>query len=113
MSYALSLLVLLTAQSPEGIVLAENGATDWVIVVTEDAIAPEHTAALELQEHLEAVTGAAFPIQNTADEGAKAIVIGPTPQFAAAFPDIDLAALGHDGIVLKTAGNRIDRKSVV
>lgn len=102
-----SLLIFFMAQIPGEAVLSRDGVTDWAIVVAEDAIAPEQTAARELQEHLEAVTGAAFPIQNTVAKDAKAIVVGPSPEFAATFPEIDLDALGHDGIVMKSAENRI------
>lgn len=102
-----AILMVLTAQVSGELVLSQEGATDWIIVVAEDALAPERTAARELQEHLEAVTGAVFPIRETAGEDAKAIVVGPCTHFGRAFPDVDLETLGHDGIVMKTAGDRV------
>lgn len=84
--------------------LAKQGVSDYVIVVAGDAIAPEQTAAAELQSHLEHVTGAKLPI---AGKGEKRIVIGPCAAFREAFPDVDLAALKHDGIVMKTKGDDI------
>jgi len=107
MHFTLSLIMFLAAQAPGEAVLSQDGAAQWVIVVVEDAIAPEQTAAVELQQHLQAVTGATFSIQHAVEEGAKAIVVGPSALFTAAFPDVDLDALGHDGIVLKSAENRI------
>ncbi len=107
MHFTISFLMFVAAQVPGEAVLAQDGTTDWAIVVAEDATAPEQTAATELKEHLESVTGAAFSIQNSVADGAKAIVVGPSLLFTSQFPEIDLAALGHDGIVLKSAENRI------
>lgn len=101
------LFLILAAQAPGEAVLAQDGASDWVIVVAEDAQAAERTAAAELQEHLQAVTGAAFPVQPTAAPDAKAIVVGPSPLLAEAHPDVDLGALGRDGIVLKSNDTRV------
>ncbi|MFO7975119.1 MAG: DUF4838 domain-containing protein [Candidatus Hydrogenedentota bacterium] len=107
MHLTLSLVMFLAAQVAGEAVLSQEGATDWAIVVAEDAIAPEQTAARELQEHLEAVTGASFAIQNSVGEGEKAIVVGPSAEFVDTFPEIDLNALGHDGIVMKSGQGRI------
>jgi len=83
--------------------LSVDGQSLYVIVVAEDAIAPEHTAAEELRDHLEAVTGARLPIRSEAEAGEASprIVVGPGPAFRAAFPDLDLATLKHDGIVMR------------
>ncbi|MGC9319959.1 MAG: DUF4838 domain-containing protein, partial [Armatimonadota bacterium] len=87
--------------------LATDGETDCVIVLAEDAGAPQQTAAEELQHFLQQVTGAEFPLAapGEAPEGAPAIVVGPNELFAAACPDIDLADLQHDGIVMRTIGD--------
>jgi len=83
------------ASSAALVTVVANGASDYVIVVAEDAIAPaksnlpdplispERTAAQELQKHLQAVTGAVLPIQTDAEAatGPKQIVIGPSPRF--------------------------------
>ena len=39
------LFLILAAQAPGEAVLAQDGASDWVIVVAEDAQAAERTAA--------------------------------------------------------------------
>jgi len=89
--------------------LSADGKTSYVITVAADAIAPEKTAATELKTHLEAVTGATFAIRDEAlvGEADPQIVVGPGPRFKAAFPDVDLAALDRDGIVIKTSGNKL------
>ena len=109
--FAPSLLIIavLGTAGAAPLALTRDGDTDFVITVGADAIAPEITAANELKTHLEAVTGATFEIREEAlvDEAAPQIVVGPTARFRAAFPDIDLEALGHDGIVMKTAETRL------
>jgi hypothetical protein len=87
--------------------LADGGKSDYVIVVQGDAIPAEKTAAFELQSSLKAVTGALPPIVEAAPPGAKQIVLGPCPAFAAAFPDVDLSALKRDGIAIKTSGDAL------
>ena len=76
--------------------LASNGKTDYVIVVAVDAIPAEQTAARELAEHLKLVTGAEFPIRAESG-GAKQILVGAK----------QTGDLGHDGIVIKTAGDTL------
>src|SRR5688500_4997209 len=76
--------------------LASGGNTDYVIVVAPDAIPAEQTAARELAEHLKLVTGTEFPIRTEA-AGAKQILVGAK----------QTANLGHDGIVIKTAGDTL------
>jgi hypothetical protein len=88
--------------------LAADGKTRYVIALADGAIPAEQTAARELQEHLSLVTGAEFPIR-AEGEGAPSprIVVGPGALFRQAFPHVDLAALKHDGIVMKTVGDDI------
>lgn len=110
LTYALTAALVSCVMSPRvaaALTLSIDGATEYVITVSADAIAPEQTAARELQEHLQKATGAQFPIQDELDVApdAKQIVVGPGPRFRAAFPDLDLAALKHDGIVMKTVGD--------
>ncbi|MCU0959542.1 MAG: DUF4838 domain-containing protein [Pirellulaceae bacterium] len=89
--------------------LAANGKSPYTIVVATDAIAAEQTAARELQSHLTLVTGAELPIvtEAAAPAGNRLILVGQTAAFRTAFPDEDLASLMHDGIILRTAGDRL------
>lgn len=93
----------------QALTLAKDGGTSYVIVVAPDAIAPEQTAAKELQTHLGAVTGAKFALSSPegAPAGAKRIVVGPCAAFKEACPEVDLPALKHDGIALKVKGDTL------
>lgn len=86
--------------------LARDGASPYVIVVPERPSPVEQTAARELQEHLKQATGATLPItaENTVPADAPKILLGATAALKKLAPDIDLAKLPHDGIVMKTVG---------
>ncbi len=105
------MLVLLALMRPAAadLTLAREGRSDYVIVIAQGAEAPERTAARELQSHLQAVTGARLPIYEEAQapDGAQQIVVGPGESVRQAAPPLDLAALGHDGIVLRTVGDTL------
>lgn len=105
----LTITLLLEGGTAMALTLATDGKADCVITIATDAEPPEVTAAQELKAHLDQVTGATFEIRDetAVPEDAAQIVVGPTPHFRAAFPDVDLASLKHDGIVIKTAGNRL------
>jgi hypothetical protein len=100
MRYAVQLsvaIVLLSVSSARAaLTLTADGKTDYTIIVARDAIATEQTAARELAEILKQVTGADFPIRTEAS-GSKQILVGGKQ------PD----TLGHDGIVIKTAGDTL------
>jgi hypothetical protein len=89
--------------------IASNGASTYVISLAADATVPEQTAARELQEHLQAITGATLPILREDEVAGRTAVIyvGQTKALAAAFPDLDLKALGTEGIALKRSGPRL------
>ena len=91
------------------VTLSADGKTEYVIAVAPDAIVPEQTAARELQAHLLQATGADFPIRAETEvpEAARQIVVGPSARLRAACPDVDLTALQHDGIVMRTVGGNL------
>jgi len=107
----LSLLTLNLVAAPpsRALTLAANGQSPYVIVLCEDPLPAERTAAGELQEHLKLVTGAELPIVDEGSAGTRmrAIVVGPGKLLAKVCPDVDLAALKHDGIVMRTVGDAI------
>ncbi len=87
--------------------LSENGRSDYVVVVSPQAIAAERHAAEELALWLGKVTGAEFPVQESSSVAPeRALVVGPDLAAVAA-PDLDLAGLSPDGIVVQTRGERI------
>lgn len=105
----IGLIVLLAGGSAMAFTLTTGGKTDYVITVSTGASAPVQTAAKELQSHLQQVTGATLVIKSEAETpaGAQQIVLGTGPRFRAACPEVDLASLKHDGLVLKTKGDTL------
>lgn len=98
------------AQAPaDALRLADEGQTAYVIALREDAIPAEQTAADELAKYLEQVTGATFAIERESDvpADAKQILIGAGERVKSLLPDQDWEALGSDGIVIKTVGDRL------
>jgi hypothetical protein len=107
----LGMCTITYAFGQEGVepMIATNGASTYVISLAADATVPEQTAARELQEHLQAMTGATLPIVREHEFVGRSTVIyvGQTKALAAAFPDLDLKTLGQDGVVLKRTGPRL------
>ncbi len=102
-------LAVCVASSAGAMTLAERSKTGHVIVVASDAIAPERTAAAELQKYLEQVTGAEFPIKTEFEAKANTpqILVGPSRTAKSLLPDVDWTKLKHDGIVIRTVGSRL------
>lgn len=90
-------------------IIAQNGKTSLVIAVAADAIPAEKTAAAQLQEYLQQVTGAKFEIKSetAVAPSAPQIVVGAGPRSKALLPKQDWKALGSDGIVIKSVGNKL------
>ncbi|NUQ64773.1 MAG: DUF4838 domain-containing protein [Pirellulales bacterium] len=106
----LAILGLLTVRGfGEEFVLIENGRSDCVIVLPAEPSPVETTAAGELQKHLQEVTGAKLEIVNEGKvpAGARRILVGASAEARKLLGGLDLQSLGHDGIVMKTAGNAI------
>lgn len=98
-----------SARAEEPLVLVRDGRSEATIVVPADAAPPVATAARELQEHLEKVTGALLPIQPEAEGQGRGpqIVLGPSARAQSLLPDVDLQKLGPDGIVLRRVGDSL------
>ena len=97
-----------THASADPIVLAENGRSDYVIV--HDATAPLSTrhAARELRRYLKEITGAELLVESDKEAvQPHEIVLGNNRHLASLNLDIDFAALGDDGYVLRTVGRRL------
>lgn len=105
---ALCLTALFVACSANAeIILASRGATGYTIVVSPDATAAEKHAAAELQSFLGQVTGAEFPLLESATvDIERAIVVGPDLAARVA-PDLDLDSLHPDGIIIESRGERL------
>ncbi len=89
--------------------LGVNGKSDYGIVLPAVPTDVEQTAARELAEHLALVIGAKLPIrhegQAAPETAPKAIYVGATAAIAAAFPELRLAELPADTIVMESKGD--------
>lgn len=103
------LIVPISSSRAIALDLARNSITKYVIVVADDAIDAENTAAKELQYYLGKVTGAEFSVyrESNAPEKSPQILVGQCRRLAELIPKVDLSALGNDGIVIKTVGNTL------
>ena len=109
-SWLLTIVVLgVAAQDPVKhleVLLAEAGIAKAVIVLPDNATAVEQSAAQELRQHLDQVTGARFVVTNeSAVAGGPRILVGNTATARMLLPGFDPKTVAYDGIVLKTMGN--------
>jgi hypothetical protein len=93
----------------ETIRLSTESKTNYVIVLSTEATPLEQTAAQELKLHLDSVTGADFVIATESDiEAVKPqIVIGNSKRAKEFLPEIDVAKIPYDGIIIKTVGKNL------
>src|SRR4051794_39268771 len=90
--------------------LTHDGKSDYVIVLADDAPAPERSAAHELADHLRQITGAEFPIITESDLAggdAPRILVGQSKLTRQLLPDLKWESLAQDGIVMKTVGGTL------
>lgn len=89
--------------------LSEDGKTSYVIVLPTEATPLEQTAAKELKQHLNAVTGTDFKIvaETEIDNNKPQIVVGNSKRAKELLPEIDVATIPYDGIVIKTVGQNL------
>lgn len=88
------------------IVLSTQSTAKISIVTPDKPTKVEETAARELKEHLDLVTGGAFDIVpfHRHQRNNPAIYVGDMPQSRQLAGGLDPGALGYDGIVMKTVG---------
>ena len=92
-----------------GTVLAENGATDYVVVIPKDATEAEKTAANLLVNQFKAATNATLPIVSDAgktfNKKDKVISVGRTSILEGSGLSVTVDELTYDGYKLKQEGN--------
>lgn len=94
--------------SASELVLADAGRSEYRIVVADGASPSTKHGVGELQKFLEEMTGAKLPIVSDQEpQGPKEIIVGPNAHFQALKTDIDVASLGHEGYVIRTAGDSL------
>jgi len=93
---------LSTAESAE-LVLADNGRSEYVIVVAADASPSEKHAAAELQRFLKEISGAELNvITDDTDPAPKEIILGDNKHLKRLDAKIELDKLGKEGFVIRT-----------
>lgn len=88
--------------------LARDGRAVAQIVIPEAATSVERTAAQELRQHLDAVTGAAFAlVTEAAPKNGPRLLVGNTEASRKLVPDFLAAQAAYDSILLKTVGDEV------
>jgi hypothetical protein len=88
-----------------GLTIADNGRSEYVIVVADDASPSAKHGAAELRMFLKQMTGADLPIVSDREPtGAHEILVGDSAHLRRLGVNIDYKALGNEGYVLRTVG---------
>jgi hypothetical protein len=89
--------------------LAQNGKSEYVIALAADAIPAEKTAARELSGYLEKISGVKIGIRSETAvlRTQPQILVGAGKRVKALLPQQNWAALGNDGIIIKTSGRNL------
>lgn len=105
------LLIALTlvpayAKTEKEIVLAENGSTQYRIVISENASECEKNAARELSDYLTKISSAIFEtVTDITAAGEKEIVVGVTNRDGEI--NINRSDFGQDGVRILTVGDKL------
>jgi len=92
----------------ETMTLIENGASDYVIVIGENAGAAEQTAAAKLQGFLKQISGVELPIvRDYVSAQAKELVVGETSRYPVDPAPSGKKPLGTDGFIVRTMDDKI------
>lgn len=97
------LMVMLPVMAQAKLTLAKGGDTCYTIVIAPDASPAVHQAASEFVSDMKRMTGAVFPVANSAVVGPK-IFIGPGAALSASFPGLLLHKLPPEGFIIRTRG---------
>ena len=101
-----------SSETPDtGTVLAENGTTDYVVVLPENATKAEETAANLLVTQFKTATNATLPIVSDAgktfNKADKVISVGRTTILEGSDLSVTVDELSYDGYKLKQEGNTV------
>lgn len=88
--------------------LADAGRSDYHIVIPRAASPSVNYAAQELQSYLKKMTGARLPIvPDTDPERTREILVGKSSRLGSLGVAVDWAAVGKEGYILRTVGERL------
>ncbi len=109
--YAIATLVALVCAIPsfaqqKPFTLSISGKPKAAIILSSDAVSAEKTAAKELSEHLNKITGASFPVYSltNAPKGMPRIFVGQSSKAKKLLGNIDWKTLKYDGIIIRFVG---------
>ena len=88
--------------------LFNNGKSDYSIVLCENASVSEQTAAKELQQYLEQISGAVLPIINydQLEDGQKHILVGYNDEYGTEY-NVERPDKDDEGFTYRTVGDNI------
>ncbi len=108
MSFVILLAGVIPRATAAELVLANQGQSEYRIVVPAEAIPSERYAADELQRYLERISGVKLPVvTDTTAATEHEIVLGNSTRLRLASLPLDFDKLGSEGFVLRTAGERL------
>jgi hypothetical protein len=88
--------------------IAENGKVRCLLVQQSGATDPEKAAVTELADAFRKITETEFKVAKEPNEiSERAIIVGPGPLAAKYFPELDLARLGPEELVMRTKGEKL------
>lgn len=91
-----------------GIVLVQNGRSDYQIVLSKDTSASDQRAGQELQKYLEAMSRVRVPlVVDDAPPQLQEILIGPSRRLNDIHLNVPWEKLEQDGFLLKTQGQKL------
>jgi hypothetical protein len=107
--FIVSFFTVLVLPAAETLTLSTDGKTNYVIVLPTEATPLEQTAAKELKQHLNTVTSADFAVvtESEIDVAKLQIVVGNSKRAKEFLPELDVAKIPYDGIVIKTVGKNL------
>lgn len=102
----LAMMMLATVSQPpagQQLVLADDGRSDFVIVVGRGASPSEKHAAQELQQFFAQITGVRLPIRDDSGPvGPNEIILGDNAHLRKLGVKVDFKALGNEGFTIRT-----------
>src|SRR5690242_6975941 len=96
------LSVFALCASGANLILAQNGKSDYAIVIAPDASPSERHGAGELQKFVEQISGARLPIST--EPHPKMVLVGDSAPLEALKLSIPFRDLGPEGFALRTSG---------
>lgn len=111
--FLLSLLIgappMVEANEATSLTLSTDGSTEYQIVLPRTPTPVEQTAAEQLKQYLETVTGALWPLisEEEADDNAPQLVVGLSSRAEELVPGLEDRKFAYDEIMIEPAGKSL------